>query len=461
MTSNHTFLPWWKCLLALCMFIFVGQVTVPAPAHEDDDGHVHEAVPADPRRTYAPSPVPDRIVLTWTGDPSRSQAVSWRTDTSAGEAWAEIALSDGGPKFQANVRQVEAQKTTTLRTDLSTANYHTAEFTDLSPSTQYVYRVGDGVNWSEWSEFTTASEKHAPFSFIYVGDAQNDVKSHWSRLIRQAFRDAPRASFSLHAGDLINRAHSDREWGEWFYAAGWMHRTMPVVAVPGNHEYDPHWENGNEGEELLSVQWRPTFAFPLNGPEGLEESVYYLDYQGTRIIALNTNVKQQEQAEWLRGIMAESDPQWTIVTMHHPLFSAAKGRDNRRLRALLQPVFDELGVDLVLQGHDHTYARSGLMTAENVPTGRRAQAGSGGTVYVVSVSGPKMYPLEDQPIMKRSAEDTQLYQIIKVLGDELKYEAYTATGELYDAFLLRKQPGQANELVEMVPDTKERRRSQE
>jgi hypothetical protein len=38
----------------------------------------------------------------------------------------------------------------------------------------------------------------------------------------------------------------------------------------------------------------------------------------------------------------------------------------------------------------------------------------------------------------------------------LKYEAHTATGELYDAFTLRKRPGMPNELIEQIPDTPER-----
>jgi len=42
---------------------------------------------------YAPSPLPDRIVLTWDGDPATSQAVTWRTDTSVQRAWAELALA--------------------------------------------------------------------------------------------------------------------------------------------------------------------------------------------------------------------------------------------------------------------------------------------------------------------------------------------------------------------------------
>ena len=72
----------------------------------------------------------------------------------------------------------------------------------------------------------------------------------------------------------------------------------------------------------------------------------------------------------------------------------------------------------------------------------------GGTVYVVSVSGPKMYKVEQRPFMRKTAENTQLYQIIKVDRDHLRYEARTATGALHDAFTLRKRPGQVNELLD-------------
>ena len=77
----------------------------------------------------------------------------------------------------------------------------------------------------------------APFSFIYFGDAQNDLKSRWSRTIRGAYSKMPKADFLLHAGDLVNRANNDHEWGEWFYAGGWIYGMMPSFATPGNHEY--------------------------------------------------------------------------------------------------------------------------------------------------------------------------------------------------------------------------------
>lgn len=424
-----------------------------ARAHEGEHEHDHPA----PRRVediemFKPSPLPDRIILTWNGDPARTQAVTWRTDDTIHEAVAEIALSEPGPQFAPKARQVAA-KTEKLESDAGPAHYHTVVFENLDPKTKYVYRVGDKVNWSEWFQFSTASDQPEPFSFIYFGDAQNALRMHWSRVIREAFTDAPKARFLLHAGDLINEANHDSEWGEWFGAGHWLNAMIPNVATPGNHEY------ARRGiKPGISAHWRPQFELPTNGPEGLEESAYWFDIQGTRIISLNSNEKHGEQARWLDELLADNPNRWTVVTFHHPVYSTARGRDNPHIRRLWKPIFDKHRVDLVLQGHDHTYARVGPdvpETVRNVPTGAKVQTVDAGTVYVVSVSGPKMYRLEREPYMKRAAEGVQLYQIIHVDHDQLRYEARTADGALYDAFRLLKHEGQPNELVNEAPETPE------
>ena len=127
-------------------------------------------------------------------------------------------------------------------------------------------------------------------------------------------------------------------------------------------------------------------------------------------------------------------------------------------------MFDEFCVDLVLTGHDHTYARSGDTTGRvsvgttNVPKGfSQVYDPAIGTVYVVSVSGPKMYDITNNDWAVRTAEDTQLFQVITIDSGELRFEARTATGRLYDAFLLKKRESRANELIELLPP--ERRRA--
>ncbi len=510
--------------------------------------HAWKPTPYAEKLAHAATPLPDRVVLTWSGDPATTQAVTWRTATSVERSLAQLALAADNSKLKATDHPA---RTADFTSDLGEAHLHSVEFTGLTPDTLYAYRVGDGANWSEWFHFRTAKREAAPFTFVYFGDAQNDVKTHWSRVFREAFRDAPRAAFTLHAGDLINRANRDAEWGEWFGAPAWVNATIPVFPSPGNHEHfnegaspasDRRWtkrdgtaidvkisatedktsgttrvvatapggkttllmlddkeliasvdaafteitgwkpaevvgiqpdkkpledRSQNPGVRTLSGHWRPQFTLPVDqgAPAGLEETCFFTDYQGARIISLDSNRLQAEQVPWLRSVLAKNPNRWTIVTFHHPIFSPARGRDNPALRAAWKPVLDEFKVDLVLTGHDHTYARSGDVSGKtavvgtaNMPTGyNQAYDPAIGTVYVVSVSGPKMYDISSDGFAVRAGEDLQLYQLITVDGDELRYTARTATGRPYDAFTLKKRAGQANQLVESLPPEQRRK----
>src|SRR5690606_4276789 len=103
---------------------------------------------------------------------------------------------------------------------------------------------------------------------------------------------------------------------------------------------------------------------------------------------------------------------------------AARGRDNEVLLEHLMPVVRRHRVDLVLQGHDHVY-------------GRRTAGDDGAPpVLTVSVAGPKQYRLSPRAraSMAPVAEDTQLFQVLRIDPVRLRYEARTATGRLYDAF---------------------------
>jgi 3',5'-cyclic AMP phosphodiesterase CpdA len=140
------------------------------------------------------------------------------------------------------------------------------------------------------------------------------------------------------------------------------------------------------------------------------------------------------QTKWLEGVLAGNPNRWTVVMFHYPVFSR-EGIASPQAREWKQ-VIDKHGADLVLNGHEHCYARTGL---------------EGAAVYVKSVSGSKMYEMERKPWMVRAARDTQLYQVIRIDDERLSFEARTATGRLYDAFDLEKQPGKPNRLVEKLP----------
>lgn len=380
---------------------------------------------------FAPSAYPDRVILTWSADPTTTQTVTWRTDVSVTGAKAQVRLEEGTPDLETGAMEYPAETRTFVGKEGREDRYHHVTFVGLQPAKVYAYRVGDGTHWSEWFQFQTAATGSEPFSFIYLGDAQNDIKSKWSRTIRQAFRQQPDARFIIHTGDLINRANTDAEWGEWHDGAGFIHSMIPALPVPGNHEYF----RDTQEKPMLDPHWAAQFTLPDNGPMGHQESVYYMDYQDVRLIGLNSQQMGVEegsfatQVAWLEKLLQDNPQRWTIVFFHHPIYSTSKNRsdDSPEARARLKALFDQHGVDLVFQGHDHTYAR-----------GKGPNATSSGPVYVLSVAGPKMYKSDSERWMDVSMVDTQLYQTIQVSKDKLQYQAYDVSGKLVDSFELTK-----------------------
>lgn len=416
-------------------------------------------VPA-PEPLAAATVQPERIILNLTADPQHEMAITWRQAANSPTGRVQYAVSEAGPDFQTRTTEVTA-KSETLTLDVQEqagfqATYNSVVLKGLKPSTRYVYRVGDGTHWSEWFQFSTAGKPGEKFSFIYLGDAQNNVLEHWSRVLREALREDGKAAFMLHAGDLINRHSADKEWGEWFAAGGFIHAQTPSIMTPGNHEYGrPVDDTGAR----LSPQWRAQYTLPENGPEGrakLKETAFYVDYQGVRLISVDAPLLHGDEAEraaqvaWLDNILAHNPNRWTIISLHFPLYSSEPERDNPRVREALKPLIDKYKVDLLLQGHDHGYARGAAPT----PKGE-ARPDDDATIYVVSVAGPKMYAVSDLAWADRKASRTQLFQLLSVEGDRLTYKAYTANGVLYDAFALQKDKAGRKTRVEMKPGTPE------
>ncbi|MDQ2623011.1 MAG: metallophosphoesterase family protein [Actinomycetota bacterium] len=381
----------------------------------------------------APSASPSRIVLNPTAQPATSQFVTWRTDAGTITGKAEIAPAAGGPA------------TTVPSTPGDPVNFadwtyssihHSVTFTGLAPDTTYRYRVGGDTGWSEWMEFRTAKPNgDKPWKLLYFGDAQNNLDTSWRPVVERAYENSPDAEFALYAGDLINRSSNDFEWGQWFDGLAGHTSRINTMPITGNHE-----KSGDSG----GIQFREHFTNPGNGPADAAATVWYTDYQGVRMIALDGNgTAAYDQVEFLREALKTNPHKWSIVSIHQPVFSGAVGRDNLLIRMLMLPVIEEYNVDLVLQGHDHVYARGHL---DSFKTTAGTQTGP---VFVVSVAGPKYYALAPDDVNNWNLNgatrvtgygQTSTYQPITFDGDRIHYRSYiaakgeesTATGQIGD-----------------------------
>ncbi len=391
---------------------------------------------------FEPTVFPDRIMLSIPGNPATSRAVSWRTVNSVTKSIGEIAQVDPSPVFEEKTASVVG--TNSLWEDENESSMgHKVIFNNLMPDTKYAYRVGDGENWSEWFQFKTSSDTVNAFSFIYLGDVQNDIKSLGSRTLRQAYSHFPEAGFMLFAGDLVSRSHEEY-WREFFYAGDWIFGMMPSVPTPGNHEYDKP-----EGlPRTFSKHWNQIYTMPANSPDKkYNNRCYFLDYQGVRFVSFDSPAFGEYEddnkmlIDWLENTLEENPNRWTIVFTHYPIYSCSQGRNNEKYREAVQPILEKYGVDLVLTGHDHTYCRGFNLDSVKVK-------GKNSPLYVVSVAGPKMYGLNTSFWSDRMASNTQLYQHISVDGNKLEYQSFAVAGELYDHFIIRKDQNDINTFLE-------------
>jgi len=357
-------------------------------------------------QNFAPTVFPDRIMLTIPRNPATSRAVTWRTVYVDTISIGEISIVNAAPNLEKSIITVNGTFSPWESGSIVSMG-HKVTFENLKPKTKYAYRVGNGENWSEWFQFETSSANTEPFSFIYLGDVQNDIKSMGSRALRQAYTHFPNAGFMLFAGDLVSSS-TEEYWREFFYAGGWIFGMMPSVPTPGNHEYD----RAENQSRTFSKHWSQIFSMPENGPsEKYNNQFYYFDYQGVRFVSFDSPALGEYAEDstlilkWLDKTLKENPFKWSVVFTHYPVYSCSQGRENNEYRDAIKPILEKYGVDLVLQGHDHTYCRGQNLTgvSNNVKNS---------PMYVVSVAGPKMYGLNTSFWSDRMASNTQLYQHI-------------------------------------------------
>jgi hypothetical protein len=373
--------------------------------------------------------LPSRIILNLTEDPSHSIAITWRTKDACDSSFVEYTLASIEPINEKNykINSIYVREESVFPDSIIGYSYSII-LSDLKPCTRYAYRVGNKESWSEWNEFTTASENNSPINFTYLGDPQNQLLNQIPRIFREAYRENPKTDFWLFGGDLVTEGNIDSWWNDFFTASEYIFRTIPVIAAVGNHEY-------RGPDKTLSLLWRSQFNFPLNGIYGLEETNYYIDYQNTKIVILNSKTRLEEQAAWLDKLLSSNKKRWVVLCFHYPVYSIAKDRDNPQLRNILLPIIDKYHVDLVLNGHDHAYGRT-----YKIDNYRIVGDDEPGTVYITSVSGPKQYQLNSlyDELFAVKASNIQLFQVINVEESIMNIEVFGADGKLFDKTEIKK-----------------------
>ena len=313
-----------------------------------------------PEIRYVLTEDPQRVFLTFGNDGELSRNVSWVC---------------GGVSKQAKLEYTKIGSGDTLLVDGSSKFLRTlggfgyanwAKFKELSYGDSYSYRVWNDDRSSDWYSFTMQPDSTDHFSFVFIGDVQDTLRGKTRGFMENVRHRYPQADFYMFAGDFAER--------------------------PMNCYWD----------------------------------VYSIDYNDATIITLDSNRDPWflfSQREWLEKTLKASKKKWKIVMLHHPVYSIKGKTNNLAVRWMFDGLFREYGVDLVLQGHEHNYARM---------TNKNDEGEMTTPLYLVSHASPKSYRLSFNDKYDRFGTDRRFYQHIDVTGDTLRMQAYLENDSLYD-----------------------------
>lgn len=375
---------------------------------------------------------PDQIVLTFSGDPGTTVAVSWRQSPAGAADRVEVRAQATGEAWfvRAACQPIDSGRFVAISND-KIVQRCSAELGGLRADSVYEYRpVAPGeVDATPWHRFRTAPEGPAqPVSFFYFGDVQAGIDA-WSSGYEAAAVRHPEVRFSLQVGDLVNLGARRADYDEAFAGAPEAFARLPFVPVLGNHEYFLG------GDALFDL------VFVLSGPGPSNPGhCRVLDYGPVRIVVLDSTPwrTHEAQAAWLAQRLDESRAPWKIVAFHHPVWPPRSATAKPEVPASWIKTIEARGVALVLNGHDHSYSRTHPLR-DGVPSPE-------GTVYVTSTSGSKTYGQEVTPRMAKGIEDTPTYQVITATADRLVLSTRTWDGTEVDRWeRTLKAPGGASD----------------
>lgn len=291
----------------------------------------------------------------------------------------------------------------------------------------------------------------------------------------------------LLLGDNAYNSGYENEYQTTFfniYQDKLLRNTMLFPSL-GNHDY----ANLSARMDDHDIHYLKAFALPKNGESGGvasgKEEYYSFDYGDIHFIALDSYGRENgsrfwvdgtPQMTWLKNDLAANQRKWTIAYFHHPPYTMGDHNSDTEselvnTRQSLISVLENAGVDLVLNGHSHTFERSKLIKnhygnetsydpatnevstssgrydgiAANAPYITTATKTQHGTVYIVAGNAggrgnSKEASFPHEALRVYSDADTHGTLVIEVEGGRMDVKYLIDNGVIQDQFTLMKDP---------------------
>ena len=354
--------------------------------------------------------------------------------TSATVVWKTPATTDGWINYGPNPDLGSVVHTTNFN------SVHAITLTNLVPGQEYFYRVSSAQSQgpriiSDLASFRTLKGQGG-VHFAVIGDSgQGSVGQY--QLARTLQKLSP--ELVLHAGDVIYPSFTDGRADTRFFSVYQDHlASTPYFPTIGNHDI-----YSGVGY-YLDAFFLPTNSVPLalHGNATTPENYYSFDHGDCHFVVVYQPILSQykmqvgdPQFNWLTNDLASTSKPWKVLLYHMPIRTSSVHRfdnynlngayDRTEVEEVLQPLAARHGVQLVINGHDHTYERFAPVDGvHNVVSG-----GGGGMLYW----------LTERDVLSACFRARYHCLSVRIEGDSLNLRAVDENGSEFDSMIIQRR----------------------
>jgi len=393
------------------------------------------------------SAAPINVHVSWNGrdDAASTMVIAWQTlNNTTSKVEYGLSTNDSDTVTAAPSYSTPCQRYN-----------HAVKLTNLTANTQYHYRCGNETDgWSAASTFTTGLPIGSTDDILFVaaGDTRIDTPKI-GRVTNVKNRIAARNPRLLFfSGDIPREGgyqsaddYADSNWDMWFEAYSNFVDHIPFFSSTGNHDL-------YGGTSMFTDQ----FHWPTNAQGN--DRWYSVNFGNAHFIALEITGSTSDapvgsdQYNWLQTDLAQASSDtnilWIFVSFHAPPYCASYHSRNVNVLSSICPLFDQYGVDLVFNGHNHIYERTKKMRNrvsqdEIMEAGPSYNSSVEGVVYIVTGrAGANSH--STNPSAWTAFTDNPLHYLVLDIDNTtgvLYGRAYDIDDTLFDTFTITKNDG--------------------
>ena len=298
-----------------------------------------------------------------------SIVIRWRTDIAT-DSWVGYGELAG--------------TLTSFASNNTVSTEHSVTVTGLSTNKLYYYNIGstgqvlqgDANNYFKTMPLASSVQK---MRFLAMGDMGDNSANQVN--VRNAYLTFKGSNYTdgwILLGDNAYNSGTDAEYQSNFFNIyqSSMTKNHVLWPAPGNHDY----ANSAARQADHLIPYYDIFTLPTAGQAGgvasNNEAFYSYNYGNIHFVALDSygwetgNTRLYDtlgpQIVWLKQDLAANIKPWTIVYFHHPPYT--KGSHNSdtepeliNMRQRVVRILERYKVDMVMNGHSHSYERSYLL----------------------------------------------------------------------------------------------------